>query len=143
MKSNLLDAIISTGVAQINGDPLPANPEDVTFGVPIDGNDPSRGWINLEIPEPEDSGGKKSKKASVLNATPSGAGLKDGMVLAFKFRPKGTIDGTDIDNNEWDVIMPAYDDEEDNQIKNGGAEGEGDTGQDEDDDVPTSGFLKG
>lgn len=143
MKSNLLDAIISTGVAQINGDPLPANPEDVILGVPIDNNDPSQGWINLEIPEPEDSGGKKSKKASVLNATPSGAGLKDGMVLAFKFRPKGAIDGTDIDNSEWDVVMPAYDDEEDNQIVNGGKEGDADTGQDEDDDVQASGFLKG
>ncbi|KAL8907789.1 MAG: hypothetical protein Q9207_001192 [Kuettlingeria erythrocarpa] len=139
VKSNLLDAIISTGVPHINGDPLPANPEDVILGVLIDSNDPSQGWVDLEIPEPEDGGGKKTKKANVLNATPSGAGLKDGMVLAFKFRPKGAVDNTDVDNNEWDVVMPAYDDEEVNQVKNGGGEGE----EEEDDEVPASRFLKG
>ncbi|KAI4208261.1 MAG: hypothetical protein LQ346_000141 [Caloplaca aetnensis] len=137
VKSNLLDAIISTGVPHINGDSLPANPEDVILGVLIDNNDPSQGWVDLEIPGPEDDGGKKTKKANVLNATPSGAGLKDGMVLAFKFRPKDAVDSTDVDNNEWDVVMPAYDDE-DNQVRGGGEEGE-----EEDDEVPASRFLKG
>lgn len=75
--------------------------------------------MSLEIPEIEDDGGKKgSKKRGVLNATPSGAGLKDGMILAFKFRKeKSGGDDMDIDDNEWDVVMPSYDDEEGSQVK--------------------------
>lgn len=142
MKENLLDAIISSGVPQINGDPLPVHPDDVILGVPIDNNDPSQGWINLEIPEIEDDGGKKAKKSSVLNATPLGAGLKDGMVLAFKFRQKNEVDhDMDLDDNEWDVVMPAYDDEEGSQLKDGNADG-GNTSQEEDDGERGGRFLR-
>lgn len=132
VKAKLLDAIISTGVPIINGYRLPSDPEDVILGVPIDDNDPSQGWINLEIPELDGDGGKKSKKAGVLNATPLGAGVKDGMVLAFKFREEiAGDDGMDIDDNEWDVVMPAYDDEEDSQVKE--SDGNGTQAEDGDD----------
>ncbi|KAI4188599.1 MAG: hypothetical protein L6R41_002027 [Letrouitia leprolyta] len=121
VKEDLLHAIKATRVTEINGNPLPSNLEDVIFGVPIDGNDPSQGWINLEIPELEEDGGKKgNKNPSVLNATPIGAGLKDGMALAFKFRKQTSGgDEMDIDDNEWDVVIPNYDDEEGSQVKNG------------------------
>ncbi|KAL9006846.1 MAG: hypothetical protein Q9188_000377 [Gyalolechia gomerana] len=121
VKEDLLHAIKATRVTEINGNLIPSSPEDVILGVPLDGNDPSQGWINLEIPELEGDGGKKgSKKASVLNATPIGAGLKDGMVLAFKSRKeKSGSDDMDIDDNEWDVVLPNYDDEEGSQVKNG------------------------
>ena len=83
--------------------------------MPTDKNDISRGWVPLKIPEIEDGDkkGKGVKKGSVLNASPLGAGLKDGALLAFRFA-KGTAedDGMEEDENEeWDVIMPSYDDE--------------------------------
>ncbi|KAI4177876.1 MAG: hypothetical protein LQ348_005750 [Seirophora lacunosa] len=135
VKAKLQDAIKSTGVTQISGQPLPQNAEDIILGVPIDNNDPNRGWIDLEIPDIEDDGGKKAKKPSVLNATPLGAGLKDGMVLAFKFRQQSAKDdGMDIDDNEWDVIMPAFDDDEGSQA-NGGEKG--DAPAEDSDDLPT------
>lgn len=125
MKAKLLDAIISTGVAYINGPRLPSEPEDVILGVPIDSNDPSQGWMDLEIPELDDGGGKKAKKPSVLNATPFGAGLSDGMALAFRFRRKGDgDDGMDTDENQWDVVLPAYDDEADSQANDGEENGQ-------------------
>ncbi|KAL8654618.1 MAG: hypothetical protein Q9210_001402 [Variospora velana] len=124
IKAKLLDAIKSTGITQINRQPLPRKADDVILGVPIDNNDPSQGWIDLEIPDIEDDGGKKAKKTSVLNATPLGAGLKDGMVLAFKFRQESAKDdGMDIDDNEWDVVLPTFDDEEGSQV-NGGDKGD-------------------
>ncbi|KAL8701719.1 MAG: hypothetical protein Q9201_004751 [Fulgogasparrea decipioides] len=114
IKQKLLDTIKATGVSQINGDPLPSKSEDLMFGVLIDKNDPSQGWVGLEIPEVEDDAGKRGNtKNSVLNKTPLGAGLKDGSVLAFKFRGvESSGDGMDIDDGHWDVIMPSFDDED-------------------------------
>ena len=89
------------------------------FGIPVDKNDTGKGWVGLEIPahEVEDDIGSKRKvggKKSVLNASPAGAGLKDGGMLAFKFRNKDAMmdeDGLDLNDNDWDVIMPSYEDE--------------------------------
>lgn len=42
------------------------------------------------------------------------------MALAFKFRKQTSGgDEMDIDDNEWDVVIPNYDDEEGSQVKNG------------------------
>lgn len=62
----------------------------------------------LKIPELEDGNtkGKGIKKGTVLNESPLGAGLKDGALLAFKFR-----EGDDKEDDKWDVVMPSYDDE--------------------------------
>lgn len=83
--------------------------------MPVDKNDISKGWVALEIPELDDgmTNGRAVKKGSVLNQSPLGAGLKDGAMLAFKFRKQdaGADDlGMDLDD-DWDVIMPSYDDE--------------------------------
>ena len=70
----------ATGIKDINGCLLPSDPEAIVFGLPIDKNDPSKGWVPLEIPEVSDTDtkGKGVKKGSVLNQSPLGAGLKDG-----------------------------------------------------------------
>ncbi|KAL8730971.1 MAG: hypothetical protein Q9181_004484 [Wetmoreana brouardii] len=117
IKQKLLDTLKATAVSQINGDLLPSKPDDIIFGVLIDKNDPSQGWVGLEIPEVEDDAGKKgTTKNSVLNKTPLGAGLKDGSVLAFKFRGEGSSgDGMNIEDGGWDVIMPSFDDEDEAQ----------------------------
>ena len=84
------------------------------LGVPIDKNDPDRGWVNLRIPEIEDENeeSKKSKgvkKDSVVNSSPLGAGLRDGAMLAFRF--KTDEDEDDMVDGVWDVVIPSYDDE--------------------------------
>ncbi len=87
------------------------------LGVPVDKHDLSKGWVGLDIPEivGEDGVGGKNKrtgKNGVLNSSPLGAGLRDGAVLAFKFK-----DGTktevelDLDDSNWDVILPNYEEE--------------------------------
>ncbi len=112
IKRDLLDAIKATNIKDINGNPLPSDPDEIEFGVPRDKNDISKGWLPLKIPEVEDGDGKGKgvKKGSVLNESPLGAGLKDGAMLAFKFTNGIAEDAMDLDD-EWDVIMPSYDDE--------------------------------
>lgn len=114
IKRDLLDAIKARGIEDINGNALPSDPEDIEFGVPRDKYDISKGWVPLKIPEVEDGDtkgkGKGVKKDSVLNGSPLGAGLKDGAMLAFRFTKGPAEDGMDVDD-EWDVIIPSYDDE--------------------------------
>lgn len=112
IKSELLDAIKATRIKDINGNPLPSDPQDIEFGVPRDKNDISKGWVALKIPEVEDGDtkGKGVKKDSILNGSPLGAGLKDGAMLAFKFTKGDEENAMDLDE-EWDVIIPSYDDE--------------------------------
>ena len=112
IKRDLLDAIHATGIKEISGNSLPSDPEDIEFGVPRDRNDPSKGWVALKIPEVKegDTKGKGVKKGSILNESPLGAGLKDGAMLAFKFTKGAEEDGMDGDD-EWDVVIPSYDDE--------------------------------
>ena len=112
IKRDLLDTIRATNVKDINGNALPSDPDDIEFGVPRDKNDIRKGWVALKIPEVEDGDkkGKGVKKGSVLNESPLGAGLKDGAMLAFKFTKGADEDGMDPDD-EWDVIIPSYDDE--------------------------------
>lgn len=114
IKCDLLDAIKARGIEEINGNALPSDPEDIEFGVPRDKYDISKGWVPLKIPEVEEGDtkgkGKAVKKDSVLNGSPLGAGLKDGAMLAFRFTKGPAEDGMDVDD-EWDVIIPSYDDE--------------------------------
>lgn len=118
IKSELLEAIKATGIHEINGCALPPNADDIVFGIPVDKNEPSNGWVSLEIPEidafgDEDAGGKSKgvRKSSVLNASPLGAGLKDGSMVAFRFRGEEPEDPIDAECNDWDVVIPSYDDE--------------------------------
>ena len=116
IKSELLEAIKATGIRDINGYALPANADGIIFGIPVDKNDPGKGWVGLEIPEidgDEDAEGKSKgvRKGSVLNASPLGAGLKDGAMIAFKFREEGAEDADNPDRGDWEVVIPSYDDE--------------------------------
>ncbi len=119
IKAQLLEAMKVTHIPEVGGQPLPTNPNDVLLGVPINKNEPSAGWTDLEIPQVEDDTRKKGpKKSGVLNASPAGAGLKDGSVLAFKFRSEAPdADELGMGDNQWDVIMPSFDDEEGSQMK--------------------------
>ena len=105
----------ATGIKDINGNLLPSDPEAIVFGLPVDKNDLSKGWVPLDIPEVSDTDtkGKGVKKGSVLNQNPLGAGLKDGAMLAFRFKPDG-LDMLELDV-EWDVVIPTYEDDDGSQ----------------------------
>lgn len=128
IKQDLLDALRKTGRTDIDGVIIPSDASRITFGLPVDKNDFSKGWVKLEIPETEVDDGASGKKKvggkkSVLNASPQGAGLKDGAVLAFRFLESGNEeDEGDLeeDAGKWDVMIPSYEDE-----YGGQAEGQG------------------
>lgn len=113
IKQDLLEAILSTGLSELNGHPLPSDPDDVILGVPIDKNDPDRGWVDIHIPEAKEDEeeahkSKKVKRDSVVNSSPLGAGLKDGSMVAFRFKRDEEDDLTD---EGFDVVMPVYEEE--------------------------------
>ncbi|MCJ1246916.1 hypothetical protein MMC30_004127 [Trapelia coarctata] len=119
IKSDLLEALRKCGHSELNGQPLPTDPEDVILGVPVDRNDIAKGWVGLDIPVMENGDSledtkKRRKKDSVLSGSPLGAGLKDGAMLAFKFKGEDAEmdgDGSEADDGNWDVIIPSYEEE--------------------------------
>lgn len=119
IKSDLLWALRKCGHTALNGQPIPTDPEEVIFGVPVDKNDIAKGWVGLDIPatETEDEVGNTTKvggKDSMVNGSPLGAGLKDGAMLAFKFKGEDTKMGgedSELDDSSWDVVIPSYEEE--------------------------------
>ncbi|MDI1490152.1 MAG: hypothetical protein OHK93_001352 [Ramalina farinacea] len=110
IKEDLLEAISATGIKEINGSPIPSDPDDVILGVQLDREDIGKPWVNLEIPEFDDEEAptkKGVKKGSVLNKNPLGAGLKDGSLLAFRFRSAQKFDPNSMEvDDDWDVVLP-------------------------------------
>jgi ribosomal protein L12E/L44/L45/RPP1/RPP2 len=58
--------------------PIPDDIKDVALAVPVDNHDISKGWKALD--------GTSGKDAIGLKASPKSVGVKDGGVLAFRFR---------------------------------------------------------
>lgn len=115
----MLEAISATGIGEINGSPVPSDPDDVILGVQLERDDIGKVWVNLEIPEfDEEAPTKKGvKKGSVLNKNPLGAGLKDGSLLAFRFKRVQEFDPNSMEvDDDWDVIMPTMYEGEDPDI---------------------------
>lgn len=119
IKQELLSILTLThSSGDLNGYKIPSDPEDVLLGIPVDPDDLQQGWTKLFIPEQEldnaQSGRKRRAggKRSALNC-PQGVGLKDGAALAFKFRTPGYHEEDDMMDisEEWDVIIPSYEDD--------------------------------
>jgi len=79
--------------------PIPESPKDIRLGVLVNNNDPSKGWQELELND-----GDKGPKD-----TPKGQGLKDGTVVAFRFRGEDEDESMD-DVEKFDVEFPPFDD---------------------------------
>ena len=112
----MLDAIKATGIDNVNGYTLPSDVNDIILGVPIDQYDFSKGWVGLELPEANTDDEAEGKSNGVRKGTPLvdsllGAGLKDGAIVAFKFREKGLED-----DDDFDVLIPCYEDEDSSQV---------------------------
>ncbi|KAJ5208567.1 hypothetical protein N7449_002946 [Penicillium cf. viridicatum] len=108
-KERLLDALKSREVTEINGDIVPDDPNGVEFGEPVDRTDLEKGWKRL-----------KSQNESV---TLMEVGLQNGHSVAFRFHKstEGQHGGVnmDLDGEDpgWDVVMPTYNDEPQEESK--------------------------
>ncbi|KAK6387105.1 hypothetical protein LTS17_000371 [Exophiala oligosperma] len=124
IKTLLLSALRSRNVTTLpNTDtPLPQDPEQLELGVLADKKDASKGWVPLMIKEQEFKGAKGSKKKIGGEAS-----LNDGTWIAYRFNAKQKmsedVDMVEADGNsdmdfaedpDWDVIIPSFDDEDDN-----------------------------
>lgn len=118
IKETLLNALKIRNIKEINGKSVPEDPSEIEFGVPIDRNNLHKGWQKMENADKRPStGGTKS----VLNTSPQGAGLRDSQAVAFRFRNATESDkeqdeevaAMDLDDPGWDVKIPKYDDDED------------------------------
>ena len=128
IKSQLYTALQETGFQATEHGPsieLPASPSDIQLGRPVDPLDPSQGFVlgewetiddeDLELSESGDGGkgkGKAPAKASKKSVgtgnvkdCPKGAGLKDGVVLAFRWKGDGTKEEA-----SWGVQIASFED---------------------------------
>lgn len=120
-KAELLKALNARGLKEINGEPLPEDPSEIEFGVPVDKNELEKGWTRLDVEVPElAEGGAKKKKKNAGEVTLQGADIKDGQSIAFRFRKRSEDDAgkdqldldLELEDPGWDVIVPSLDDEE-------------------------------
>jgi len=134
IKVLLVAALQSRGVTTLpnSASPLPKDADDLEFGVLKDKKDASKGWVLLEIREQEVTGSKGGKKKvggkdSILNQNPVGAGLNDGAWIAYRLKvpskdiqadseiledANGTPEIDIMADVGWDVVMPTFDDED-------------------------------
>ena len=110
----------------------PESPAALELGVLADRRDTSKGWVTLHQRVQELATGKHAKKAAsgkkiAQNDSVEGAGLVDGSWVAWRVRSReGKVENvqTDEDGDEmavdfddeedpgWDVVIPSYEDEE-------------------------------
>ncbi|KAK2871733.1 hypothetical protein FQN49_002889 [Arthroderma sp. PD_2] len=122
IKSSLLHALQIRGMKEINGKAVPDDAADIEFGIPLDRNNLEKGWQPLAIPNGGADKGPGKGKNSVFNSSPQGADLRDAQAVAFRFRTglekdehKDADLDMDLDDPGWDVLVPAYDDEDEEE----------------------------
>lgn len=115
LKKTLLEALKLRGVQAINGDPVPEKPESIELGVLIDRSDPEKGWKRLTTGSEANEDAQKN--AGRFGNTVLAAGLATGHWVAFRFRQPVESNGVDADDEEtsWDVILPTFDEGEDEE----------------------------
>lgn len=119
-KEKLHSALKARGITEINGDPIPEDPSELEFGIPIDRNELEKGWIRLGVPAEENSdsatkkpGAGRPKKGSLTDSLQA-ADIRDGQAIAFRFRKitHGEDEDSDFEDPGWDVLIPSLDDDE-------------------------------
>ncbi|KAF2006328.1 hypothetical protein P154DRAFT_257233 [Amniculicola lignicola CBS 123094] len=130
IKDSLLAVLRETGLrSEAHGDiPLPADPSSIQLGRPRNPNDPSQGFVlgewEYQTDADEEAEGKGKAKAKIpgrgkqnavaeVKDCPKGAGLRDGAVLAFRFREQGSGEDMDEEGEEadmWNVRIASFED---------------------------------
>ncbi|KAK5122583.1 hypothetical protein LTR85_003846 [Meristemomyces frigidus] len=123
VRAELLKAVLQTRPdGTLNGHAIPDSEADVLLARPADINDLSLGWEPLDrdddladaLEEEKSSSKGKGKagasktKAATITDCPQGAGLRDGGVVAFKFKSQqARVEGDaviDIDEEGWEKL---------------------------------------
>ncbi|ODH52434.1 hypothetical protein GX48_01497 [Paracoccidioides brasiliensis] len=118
IKEELLRALKVRNITHINGQPVPQDPAEIEFGIPIDRNNLEKGWEIMKPPARERSGEKQTLRGrKTIIASPEGSGLKDSHAIAFRFHKpvEGEDDdelGIGFDDPGWDVLISKYDAED-------------------------------
>lgn len=116
VKAELLSALRETDPEGINGIPLPSSSDSIVLGKPHDFNDISQGWQRIEESSHEDGDediqkkGKGKQSRDGGDSSVKGVGLKDGAALAFKWVDADQDDHIVGEEEDWDVVVPSYDD---------------------------------
>jgi hypothetical protein len=130
VKSLLIAALKSRNVPKI-----PDSPAALELAVLANPRDASKGWVPIHLRVQELAAGKNAKKAasgkkSALDGSVEGAGLVDGSWVAWRVKSSATKDecmstdeagdemALDIDEEKdpgWDVMIPKYEDEEEEE----------------------------
>lgn len=108
MKEKLLQALKAREVREINGDPIPEDPALIELAIPVDRSELEKGWTCLVKADPTIKEGVATGTGNTGNTVLS-AGLENGHMVAFRFRKADEVEKEDGD---WDVIIPSFDDEE-------------------------------
>lgn len=145
-KALLLTVLKSRGITTFpsTDTPLPSNSEDLELAITKDRRDQrdtSKGWINVEDVQSLASSSKTGKKKSTSAATgsPETIGdleLKDGTYVAYRLLK--TVDDLveGQDQSDWHVIVPTYEDEDEEMEEAVPATGKmQDDADDEDEDM--------
>lgn len=136
IKAELLKAISDSHSSRsLNGSAIPKNPNEILLAKPLEPNDLSLGWQQIILSNEDgdddgDSTGKGKGKAGVvtgrapaknqLKECPQGAGLREGSIVAFKFKNDEEMNGPsndgvddeiavaeeDMSRQMWDVVVP-------------------------------------
>ncbi|KXL50336.1 hypothetical protein M433DRAFT_28959, partial [Acidomyces richmondensis BFW] len=157
IRAELLKAIQQTSRdGKLNGHNIPSTESDVLLAKPKDAIDLSQGWEPLaenDIFSGNEKSGKGKGKITITSASnrtskdklldcPQGAGLRDGGVVAFKFRSEQEAqmqdakdEAIDVDEDDkldgetlvgepsmetWDVVVPSLEDAYGEQEVGGG-----------------------
>jgi hypothetical protein len=140
IKALLLSALEARNITSLRNSsdpdspyPIPSSPSQFELGILTDRKDASKGWtlITPDLVAATSSKKKSAGKAADVD-TPAGLGLVDGSWLAYRVSrdtsrdaEKPSIDASgdvvvDLDEPEdqgWDVVLPAFEDEEEDEIK--------------------------
>ncbi|KAI5288611.1 hypothetical protein KEM52_001095 [Ascosphaera acerosa] len=112
IRQQLLDALRARGVRDVGGVPVPDDPADFEFALPVDPSKPGKGgWVLLEVPT-------ETTRRGAVNPNPAAAGIKDSAIIALRVRKRA--DGLteeekvelELEDRGWDVVLPSLDDDE-------------------------------
>ncbi|KAI9653695.1 MAG: hypothetical protein M1831_005723 [Alyxoria varia] len=122
VKSELLNALRQRNPnGNLNGAAIPEQANDVLLARQIDSANPDKGWTRLDEADLLEEGpatkkrktSEKDNKNRSVDTNFKSLGLNDGAVLAFKFaneEEEEEDEGLGLEDENWNVELPAYDD---------------------------------
>lgn len=108
---------------KFDGSDIPTSEDEVLLARPADSNNLKAGWEQLgkndtdlfsDDEKGKGKGAVKSKSRNAVEDCPQGAGLKDGGIVAFKFKSELQVRASNLDGDtlvgepeKWDVVVPS------------------------------------